>query len=148
MFGGLVPIPIELPLTSSDTPPQQIGFLLSSCGVQVALTSDACLKGLPKSSTGEISRLKGWPRLHWFVTEHLNTKVPKDYNPQSSRITEDATAYIEYTTDKEGSVMGVTISRQSMIQHCRALTMACHYTEGESTVCVVDFKREGQQKFI
>lgn len=144
MFGGLVPIPIELPLSSSDTPPQQIGFLLSSCGVQVALTSDACLKGLPKSSTGEISCLKGWPKLHWFVTEHLNTKVPKDYNPQSSRITEDATAYIEYTTDKEGSVMGVTISRQSMIQHCRALTMACHYTEGESTVCVVDFKREGQ----
>jgi acyl-CoA synthetase (AMP-forming)/AMP-acid ligase II len=56
------------------------------------------------------------------VTEHL-PKVPKDYNPQSSRITEDATAYIEYTTDKEGSVMGVHVSRQNMIQHCRALTM-------------------------
>lgn len=141
MFRGLVPIPIELPLSTSDTPPQQVGFLLSSCGVQVALTSEACLKGLPKSTSGDVAKLKGWPRLHWFVTEHL-PKVPKDYNPQSSRITEDATAYIEYTTDKDGSVMGVTVTRQNMIQHCRALTMACHYTEGETTVCVLDFKRE------
>ncbi|XP_058460808.1 disco-interacting protein 2 isoform X14 [Malaya genurostris] len=141
MFRGLVPLPIELPLSSSDSPPQQVGFLLSSCGVQVALTSEACLKGLPKSSTGEVAKLKGWPRLHWFVTEHL-PKVPKDFNTSNNRISEDSIAYIEYTTDKEGSVMGVTVTRQSMINHCRALTMACHYTEGETTVCVLDFKRE------
>ncbi|XP_039428988.1 disco-interacting protein 2 isoform X10 [Culex pipiens pallens] len=141
MFRGLVPLPIELPLSSSDSPPQQVGFLLSSCGVQVALTSEACLKGLPKSSTGEVAKLKGWPRLHWFVTEHL-PKVPKDFNTNNNRISDDSTAYIEYTTDKEGSVMGVTVTRQSMINHCRALTMACHYTEGETIVCVLDFKRE------
>ncbi|XP_055529913.1 disco-interacting protein 2 isoform X11 [Wyeomyia smithii] len=141
MFRGLVPLPIELPLSSSDSPPQQVGFLLSSCGVQVALTSEACLKGLPKSSTGEVAKLKGWPRLHWFVTEHL-PKVPKDFNTNNNRISEDSIAYIEYTTDKEGSVMGVTVTRQSMINHCRALTMACHYTEGETNVCVLDFKRE------
>ncbi|KFB47938.1 hypothetical protein ZHAS_00016001 [Anopheles sinensis] len=141
MFRGLVPLPIELPLSSSDSPPQQVGFLLSSCGVHVALTSEACLKGLPKSSTGEVAKLKGWPRLHWFVTEHL-PKVPKDFNTSNNRISEDSNAYIEYTTDKEGSVMGVTVSRQAMINHCRALTMACHYTEGETIVCVLDFKRE------
>lgn len=44
--------------------------------------------------------------------------------------------------------MGVTVTRQSMIQHCRALTMACHYTEGETTVCVLDFKREGELFFV
>ncbi|XP_049538770.1 disco-interacting protein 2 isoform X3 [Anopheles darlingi] len=141
MFRGLVPLPIELPLSSSDSPPQQVGFLLSSCGVHVALTSEACLKGLPKSSTGEVAKLKGWPRLHWFVTEHL-PKVPKDFNTSNNRISEDSSAYIEYTTDKDGSVMGVTVTRQAMINHCRALTMACHYTEGETIVCVLDFKRE------
>ncbi|XP_059609012.1 disco-interacting protein 2 isoform X3 [Phlebotomus argentipes] len=141
MFRGLVPLPIELPLSSSDSPPQQVGFLLSSCGVQIALTSEACLKGLPKSTTGEIAKLKGWPRLHWFVTEHL-PKPPKDFNINNVRINEDALSYIEYTTDKEGSVMGVTVSRQAMINHIRALTMACHYTEGETVVCVLDFKRE------
>ncbi|XP_055705773.1 disco-interacting protein 2 isoform X5 [Phlebotomus papatasi] len=141
MFRGLVPLPIELPLSSSDSPPQQVGFLLSSCGVQIALTSEACLKGLPKSTTGEIAKLKGWPRLHWFVTEHL-PKPPKDFNINNIRINEDALAYIEYTSDKEGSVMGVTVSRQAMINHIRALTMACHYTEGETVVCVLDFKRE------
>ncbi|XP_055385632.1 disco-interacting protein 2 isoform X7 [Condylostylus longicornis] len=141
MFRGLVPLPIELPLSSSDTPPQQIGFLLSSCGISVALTSEACLKGLPKSSTGEIAKLKGWPRLHWFVTEHL-PKPPKDFNVGNVRIEESSLAYIEYATDKEGSVMGVTVTRQAMMNHCRALTMACHYTEGETIVCVLDFKRE------
>lgn len=105
MFRGLVPLPIELPLSSSDTPPQQVGFLLSSCGITVALTSEACLKGLPKSATGEIAKLKGWPRLQWFVTEHL-PKPPKDFNVGNLRIEETAAAYIEYTTDKEGSVMG------------------------------------------
>ncbi|GAB0087700.1 Disco-interacting protein 2 [Sergentomyia squamirostris] len=141
MFRGLVPLPIELPLSSSDSPPQQVGFLLSSCGVQIALTTEACLKGLPKSTTGEIAKLKGWPRLHWFVTEHL-PRPPKDFNINNIRINEDALAYIEYTTDKEGSVMGVTVNRQAMINHIRALTMACHYTEGETVVCVLDFKRE------
>ncbi|TDG53237.1 hypothetical protein AWZ03_000052 [Drosophila navojoa] len=141
MFRGLVPLPIELPLSSSDTPPQQVGFLLSSCGITVALTSEACLKGLPKSATGEIAKLKGWPRLQWFVTEHL-PKPPKDFNVGNLRIEETAAAYIEYTTDKEGSVMGITVTRAAMINHCRALTMACHYTEGETIVCVLDFKRE------
>ncbi|XP_037935929.1 disco-interacting protein 2 isoform X2 [Teleopsis dalmanni] len=141
MFRGLVPLPIELPLSSSDTPPQQVGFLLSSCGITVALTSEACLKGLPKSTTGEIAKLKGWPRLQWFVTEHL-PKPPKDFNVGNVRIEDSATAYIEYTTDKEGSVMGVTVTRLAMMNHCRALTMACHYTEGETVVCVLDFKRE------
>ena len=105
MFRGLVPLPIELPLSSSDTPPQQVGFLLSSCGITVALTSEACLKGLPKSSTGEIAKLKGWPRLQWFVTEHL-PKPPKDFAVGTLRVEDTSTAYIEYTTDKEGSVMG------------------------------------------
>lgn len=141
MFRGLVPLPIELPLSSSDSPPQQIGFLLSSCGIQVALTSEACLKGLPKSTTGEIAKLKGWPRLQWFVTEHL-PKPPKDFSVNNVRINDAGNAYIEYTTDKEGSVMGVTVKREAMMNHCRALTTACHYTEGETVVCVLDFKRE------
>lgn len=44
-----------------DAGSQQIGFLLGSCGVTVALTSDACLKGLPKSPTGEVQQFKGQP---------------------------------------------------------------------------------------
>ena len=38
--------------------------------------------------------------------------------------------------------MGVTVTRAAMLAHCRTLTMACSYTEGENAVCVVDFKRE------
>lgn len=46
-------------LRLQDAGSQQIGFLLGSCGVTVALTSDACHKGLPKSPTGEIPQFKG-----------------------------------------------------------------------------------------
>ncbi|XP_053593846.1 disco-interacting protein 2 isoform X5 [Microplitis demolitor] len=137
---GIVPVPIEVPLTRRDAGSQQIGFLLGSCGIQVALTSEACLKGLPKTAAGEVVAFKGWPKLHWFVTEHLG-KIPKDWLPPP-RLTDDTPAYIEYTTDKDGSVMGVTVTRAAMLAHCRALTMACGYTEGENAVCVLDFKRE------
>ena len=37
----------------------QVGFLLGSCGVSLALTSEICLKGLPKTPTGEIMQFKG-----------------------------------------------------------------------------------------
>lgn len=37
----------------------QVGFLLGSCGVGLALTSEICLKGLPKTPTGEIMQYKG-----------------------------------------------------------------------------------------
>ncbi|XP_071446233.1 disco-interacting protein 2 homolog C [Hetaerina americana] len=137
---GIVPVPIEVPLTRRDAGSQQIGFLLGSCGIQVALTSEACLKGLPKTAAGEVVAFKGWPKLQWFVTEHL-AKTPKEWLPPP-RLTDDTPAYIEYTTDKDGSAMGVTVTRSAMLAHCRTLTMGCNYTEGEVMVCVLDFKRE------
>jgi acyl-CoA synthetase (AMP-forming)/AMP-acid ligase II len=137
---GIVPVPIEVPITRRDAGSLQIGFLLGSCSVQVALTSEACLKGLPKTTSGDVVQFKGWPRLTWFVTEHL-TKTPKDWTP-TPRLTDETPAYIEYSTDRDGSVMGVTITRVAMVKHCRMLTMACNYTEGENMVCVLDFKRE------
>lgn len=36
-----------------------MGFLLGSCGVGLALTSEICLKGLPKTPAGEIMQYKG-----------------------------------------------------------------------------------------
>lgn len=76
-----------------DAGSQQIGFLLGSCGIQVALTSEACLKGLPKTAAGEVVAFKGWPKLQWFVTEHL-AKAPKEWLPPP-RLTDDTPAYIE-----------------------------------------------------
>jgi len=61
--------------------------------VQIALTSEACLKGLPKTTAGEVVAFKGWPKLQWFVTEHLG-KTPKDWSPPP-RLTDDTPAYIE-----------------------------------------------------
>jgi hypothetical protein len=79
-----------------DAGSQQVGFLLGSCTVQVALTSEACLKGLPKTATGEVVGFKGWPKLTWFVTEHLG-KTPKDFSP-SARVTDETSAYIEVSS--------------------------------------------------
>jgi hypothetical protein len=42
-----------------DAGGQGIGFLLGSLGVTVALTSEACYKGLPKAPTGEVITFKG-----------------------------------------------------------------------------------------
>ncbi|XP_072338076.1 disco-interacting protein 2 homolog A-like isoform X1 [Scyliorhinus torazame] len=142
LLAELVPVPIEVPLTRKDAGSQQIGFLLGSCGVSVALTCDACHKGLPKSQAGDVVQFKGWPRLGWFVTDvkHLS-KPPKDWHP----MIRDASiniAYIEYKTSKEGSSMGITISQAAMLAHCHALSQSCGYSEGETLTNVLDFKRD------
>lgn len=51
----------HLCLSVQDAGSQQIGFLLGSCGVSLALTSEVCLKGLPKTPNGEIVQFKGQP---------------------------------------------------------------------------------------
>uniref|UniRef100_A0A3Q3BHB3 Disco interacting C n=1 Tax=Kryptolebias marmoratus TaxID=37003 RepID=A0A3Q3BHB3_KRYMA len=142
LLAEVVPVPIEVPLTRKDAGSQQIGFLLGSCGVTVALTSDACHKGLPKSPTGEIPQFKGWPKVLWFVTEskHLS-KPPRDWFPQIKDANQD-TAYIEYKTCKDGGVLGVTVTRVAMLTHCQALTQSCSYTEAETIVNVLDFKKD------
>jgi len=49
---------------------------------------------------------------------------------------------LQYTTQQDGSALGVAVSRKSMLNQARALTNACNYSEGEIAVCVLDFKRE------
>ncbi|XP_078537556.1 disco-interacting protein 2 homolog A isoform X2 [Lissotriton helveticus] len=142
LLADLIPVPIEVPLTRKDAGSQQIGFLLGSCNVTLALTTDACQKGLPKSHTGDIVTFKGWPRLVWFVIDgkHL-AKPPKDWYPPIRDASNDI-AYIEYKTSKEGSTVGITVSHASMLAHCHALTQACGYSEAETLTNVLDFKRD------
>ncbi|CAL8240921.1 unnamed protein product [Merluccius merluccius] len=142
LLAQLVPVPIEVPLTRKDAGSQQVGFLLGSCGVTLALTTDACQKGLPKAQTGEVAAFKGWPRLLWFVTDSKHVvKPPKDWYPPVQEASNDI-AYIEYKTSKEGSTMGITVTHSSMLAHCQTLTQACGYAEAETITNVLDFKRE------
>ncbi|XP_057361619.1 disco-interacting protein 2 homolog A isoform X3 [Manis pentadactyla] len=142
LLAELVPVPVEVPLTRKDAGSQQVGFLLGSCGIALALTTDACQKGLPKAQTGEVATFKGWPPLAWLVIDgkHL-TKPPKDWHP-SAQDAGAGTAYIEYKTSKEGSTVGVTVSHMSLLAQCQALTQACGYSEAETLTNVLDFKRD------
>uniref|UniRef100_A0A8B9TEM7 Disco interacting protein 2 homolog B n=1 Tax=Anas platyrhynchos TaxID=8839 RepID=A0A8B9TEM7_ANAPL len=139
LLAEVIPVPIEVPLTRKDAGGQQIGFLLGSCGIALALTTEVCLKGLPKTQNGEIVQFKG---LKWVVTDSKYlSKSPKDWQPNISAAGTEP-AYIEYKTSKEGSVMGVTVSRIAMLSHCQALSQACNYSEGETIVNVLDFKKD------
>ncbi|KAG8432542.1 hypothetical protein GDO86_016976 [Hymenochirus boettgeri] len=142
LLSELIPVPIEVPLTRKDAGSQQIGFLLGSCGVSLALTTEACQKGLPKTQSGEVVTFKGWPRLAWFVIDgkHL-MKPPKDWCPHIRDAGSEG-AYIEYKTSKDGSTMGVIVSQAAMLAHCHALTQACGYSEAETLTNVLDFKRD------
>ncbi|KJH53237.1 AMP-binding enzyme [Dictyocaulus viviparus] len=166
ILAGVVPVPVEVPLTKRDAGIQQLGFLLGSCGVKVALTSDTCYKGLPKCtiSSNQFSRalpsgsnplignpqemvdLKSWPRLYWVITEHLG-KPSREWTAPL-RVADESIAYIEYSCDRDGAVKGVCISREAMLAHCRSITTAMEYKQGEffkisdTMVCVLDFKRE------
>ena len=115
---------------------------MGSLCVNVALTSEACYKGLPRTQNGDVVTFRGqlkrlsissvtfphiallnltlnfnnnyhekrsegnvqnnacsclgWPRLQWFVTEHLG-KPPKDWLPPP-RQSDEAPAYVEVCT--------------------------------------------------
>lgn len=141
LMAGIVPVPIEVPITKRDAGSQEIGFLLGSCNVSYALISEQCHKLLPKKAdTDDVYPFKGWPSITWLIPDHWG-KPPRDWSPPP-RVSEDATAYIEYALDKDGSMKGISITRTAMISHCRALKSACNYTEGDVMVCVLDFKRQ------
>ncbi|KAL1020735.1 hypothetical protein UPYG_G00003970 [Umbra pygmaea] len=142
LLAEVIPVPIEVPLSRQDAGSLQIGFLLGSCGVSLALTSEICLKGLPKTPQGEIMQFKGWPRMKWVVTDtKYLTKPSKDWQPHIPTASTD-TAYIEYKASKEGTVMGVAVSKIAVLTHCQALTQACNYCEGETLVNVLDCKKD------
>uniref|UniRef100_A0A8C5GG83 Disco-interacting protein 2 homolog B-A-like n=1 Tax=Gouania willdenowi TaxID=441366 RepID=A0A8C5GG83_GOUWI len=142
LLAEVIPVPIELPLSRKDAGISQVGFLLGSCGVGLALTSEICLKGLPKTPTGEILQFKGWPRLKWVITDSKYlTKPSKDWQPHIPTANTEP-AYIEYKASKEGTVVGVAVSKVAMLTHCQALTQACNYCEGETLVNVLDFKKD------
>lgn len=44
----------------------------------------------------------------------------------------------QYKASKEGTVMGVAVSKISMLTHCQALTQACNYCEGQNVVLFTD----------
>uniref|UniRef100_A0A3Q2PHA0 Disco interacting B n=1 Tax=Fundulus heteroclitus TaxID=8078 RepID=A0A3Q2PHA0_FUNHE len=142
LLAEVIPVPIEVPLSRKDAGISQVGFLLGSCGVGLALTSEICLKGLPKTPTGEIMQFKGWPRMKWVITDSKYlTKPSKDWQPHIPTANTDP-AYIEYKASKEGTVVGVAVSKVAMLTHCQALTQACNYCEGETLVNVLDFKKD------
>lgn len=90
--------------------------------MSVALTSEACLKGLPKTTAGEVVAFKGWPKLQWFVTEHL-AKTPKDWLPPP-KLTDDTPAYIEVSKPSITSFP----ARQSLATgNERFVAFAVHY---------------------
>uniref|UniRef100_A0AAX7VFI3 DMAP1-binding domain-containing protein n=1 Tax=Astatotilapia calliptera TaxID=8154 RepID=A0AAX7VFI3_ASTCA len=149
LLAEVIPVPIEVPLSRKDAGISQVGFLLGSCGVGLALTSEICLKGLPKTPTGEILQFKGWPRMKWVITDSKYlTKPSKDWQPHIPTANTDP-AYIEYKANKEGTVVGVAVSKVAMLTHCQSLTQdsVCiiHYTKlyfGETLVNVLDFKKD------
>ncbi|CAF4933395.1 unnamed protein product, partial [Rotaria socialis] len=153
LLAGIVPLPIDVPLARRDWLSQRIGILLGQLSIKVALTSDSCYRQLPKiqqhtsnsSSTNinEIVSFKGWPNLTWFITEHL-AKPPKDWIindiPRSSY--ETTPAYIEYTSVKDGSIVGVTVNYEQLFVHTQTLVNACKYSSTDICLCCVDFKRQ------
>jgi acyl-CoA synthetase (AMP-forming)/AMP-acid ligase II len=140
LMAGIVAVPIEVPTNRYDAATQQIGFLLGTCNISYAIVSDSS-KHICRTPIDEQQTLKGWPDLTWITSDNFS-KPPKDWNPPP-RVSEDVPAYIEYTIDShDGSMKGVTVSRRAMISHCIALSHACKYTEGETMICVLDFKRE------
>eukprot|EP00794_Sanderia_malayensis_P017721 gene17721-19492_t len=140
LIAGVVPVPIDPPTRKDDAGLQQIGFLLGSCNISWVLTSESCLRILPRDDLGHPVQFKGWPRLQFFVSENLGRPTRDWHVPLLSK-DKKVPAYIEYCEDKDGSSLGVVVSRETMISHTQMLIRACCYNEGDTIVSVLDYKR-------
>ena len=49
----------------------------------------------------------------------------------AARAADDTVAYIEYSTDRDGAVKGVCVSRQTVVAHCKALVNALEYKQSK-----------------
>ncbi|KER29186.1 hypothetical protein T265_04123 [Opisthorchis viverrini] len=170
ILASVVPIAIEVPSARRDASCQSMGFLLSSQNARIVLASEQCYKALQRGPNGDIVTHAGWPNVTWINTDHHGggSKPPKDWTPPD-RLPNEESLYMEfvyapfltmvfvllwirlivlvrfrpqYTFSKDGSIHGVMISRRAALAHCRALTVACHYSEEDVVVCVVDCRRE------
>ncbi|TGZ62805.1 hypothetical protein CRM22_007221 [Opisthorchis felineus] len=143
ILASVVPIAIEVPSVRRDASCQSMGFLLSSQNARIVLASEQCYKALQRGPNGDIVTHAGWPNVMWINTDHHGggSKPPKDWTPPD-RLPNEESLYMEYTFSKDGSIHGVMISRRAALAHCRALTVACHYSEEDVVVCVVDCRRE------
>lgn len=141
LMAGIVAVPIEVPTSRDDVSTQQIGFLLGTCNISYAMTTESHKNIYKCAQSGEPITYKGWPDITWIFSDNLS-KPSSSWNPPP-RVSEDGPAYIEYKIDShDGSMKGVTVSRRAMMAHCKALSCACRYCEGETMICVLDFKRE------
>ncbi|KAL3320766.1 DIP2 disco-interacting protein 2 C [Cichlidogyrus casuarinus] len=135
LMASLIPIAIEVPSVRRDGSCRSMGFLMSSLNINVVLTSEQCYRSLRRNpANNEILPLPGWPQIK-------DVKVPKDWTPPP-RLESHDPLYLEYTYTREGSVRAVNNNRAATLEHCRALTAACSYTESDVMVCVVDSRRE------
>jgi len=140
LIAGVVPVPIDPPVKKEDAGLQHVGFFLGSCNVSWVLTSESCLRNLPRDDLGHPIQFKGWPRIQFFVTENLG-RPPRDWQVPLLGKERRVPAYIEYCEDRDGSALGVVVSRETMIAHTQMLIQACHYNEGDTVVSTLDYKR-------
>lgn len=147
ILASVIPIAIEVPSPRRDMSYQSMGFLLNSLDTRVILASEQCYKAFqrnPNSGAGNAdAHTSNWPHLTWIDTDNFagSNKPPKDWT-LPDRLANDDTMYMEYTFNKDGSVHAVTITRRATLAHCRSLTAACHYSEEDVVVCVVDCRRQ------
>ncbi|XP_065052203.1 disco-interacting protein 2-like isoform X2 [Rhopilema esculentum] len=140
LIAGIVPVPIDPPVKKEDAGLQHVGFFLGSCNISWVLTSESCLRNLPRDDLGHPIQFKGWPRLQFFVTENLG-RPARDWHVPLLGKERKVPAYIEYSEDRDGSALGVVVSRETMIAHTQMLIQACQYDEGDTIVSALDYKR-------
>jgi len=141
LLAQIVPVVVEVPMSSNDPGSARLGFLLSNCGVKTALTSESCFKLLPKNEKGEIHHLKGWPKLNWILTTSRHLSKPPSNWEATAPSGGNSLLYIEYRTVKHGSVVGVTHTREVIQKHCTALVSALSYNKSDVLVNLLDFKK-------
>ncbi|KAJ3333631.1 hypothetical protein HDU76_005860 [Blyttiomyces sp. JEL0837] len=137
-LAGMVAVPIVTSSITLDDEVTEILFVLESCRVSVAVTSDTTLKSLTKAFSATNVRL---PRIDWVKTNDFSLPANRIYGALNSLFSsssttpgvlrptdnlmrneaEDSIAYVEFSKNAKGELKGVVMRQREILKNCANL---------------------------
>ena len=149
LLAGLVPVPVEPPGSGRrESNAQSIGVFVGAVGASAALSSFETYRHLPKDPNLARASPKCWPQIDWLLYEHsMGQSLSKPAKQWRPFVTPEMApepqklALVLPTTTRDGDVLPLAISMDSLTKHVQSLGSALGAVESQLILNLLDVKQ-------
>ncbi|TPX58379.1 hypothetical protein PhCBS80983_g03162 [Powellomyces hirtus] len=119
LYAGMVAVPIVTSSMHVDDELTEIVFILDSCKISLALTTDLQLKTLTREFN--VNRNTPLPKIEWWKSTDITaSSSSKKKNGPDTAVTVNSAeiAYIEYSKNAAGELKGVVMDHHVILSQC------------------------------